>query len=75
MHEFLHFYFFIFFPGFRVKIKLIHVWYVIYESIVWREGGDESGQTHLLTFVEILGRSMRELGLGSFIEIVDLDGS
>ena len=51
------------------------MWYVVYESIVWREGGDESGQTHLLTFVEILGRSMRELGLGSFIDIVDLDVS
>jgi hypothetical protein len=52
---------------------LIHVWYVVYESIVWREGGDESEQTCLLTFGEISGRRMRELGSGSFIEIVDLD--
>jgi len=39
------------------------------------EGGDESGQTRLLTFGEISGRRMRELGLGSFIDIVDLDVS
>jgi hypothetical protein len=52
---------------------LIHVWYVVYESIVWRERGDESEQTCLLTFGEISGRRMRELGSGSFIEIVDLD--
>jgi hypothetical protein len=51
------------------------VWYVVYESIVLREGGDESGQTRLLIFNEILGRRMRDLGLGSFIEIVDLDVS
>jgi hypothetical protein len=38
---------------------------------VWSEGGDESGQTYLLTFREILNRRMRELGSGSFIEIVD----
>ena len=39
------------------------------------EGGDESGQTHLLTFGEISSRRMRELGSGSFIEIVDLNVS
>jgi hypothetical protein len=37
--------------------------------------GDESGQTCVLTFDEISGRRMRELGSGSFIEIVDLDVS
>jgi hypothetical protein len=51
------------------------VCYVVYESIVWREGGDDSGQTRLLTFGEILDRGMRELGSGSFIEIVDLSVS
>jgi hypothetical protein len=51
------------------------VWYVVYESIVWREGGDESGQTCLLTFSEISGRRMGELGSDSFIEIVDLNVS
>ena len=40
------------------------------EIIVWREGGDESEHTFLLNFGEISGRWMRELGLGSFIEIV-----
>jgi len=49
------------------------MWYVVYETIVWRGGGDNSGQTCLLTFGEILGRGMRELGLDSFIEIVDLN--
>jgi len=38
---------------------------------MWREGGDESGQTCLLTLDEISGRRMRELGSGSFIEIVE----
>jgi len=42
---------------------------------VWKEGGDEFGQTCLLTFGEISGRRMRELGSGSFMEIVDLDVS
>jgi len=51
------------------------VWYVVYQSIGWREGGDEFGQTRLLAFGEISGRRMRELGLGSLIEIVDLDVS
>jgi hypothetical protein len=51
------------------------VWYAVYESIVWREGGDESGQICLLTFGEISGRRMRELGSGFFIDIVDLDVS
>jgi len=60
---------------FVVKIKLIHAWYVVYESIMWREGGVESGKTRLLTFSEILGRRMRELGSGSFIEIIDFDVS
>ena len=49
------------------------MWYVVYEIIVWREGGGESGQAHLLIFGEISGRRMRKLGSGSFIEIVDLD--
>jgi hypothetical protein len=51
------------------------MWYVVYESIVWREGGDESGQTRLLTFDEISGTRMRELRSDSFIEIVDLNVS
>jgi len=34
---------------------------------------DESGQVHLFTFREISGRKMKELGSGSFIEIVVLD--
>ena len=34
---------------------------------------DESGQFRLLTFREISGRRMKELGSGSFIEIVVLD--
>jgi hypothetical protein len=37
--------------------------------------GDESGQTCLLTFGEISGRRMRELGSDSRIEIVDLNVS
>jgi hypothetical protein len=51
------------------------MWYVVYESIVWRGGGDESGQTCLLTFGEISGRRMREIGSDSLIEIVYLDVS
>jgi hypothetical protein len=35
--------------------------------------GDKSGQAHLLTFDEILGRRMKELGIGSRIEIIVLD--
>jgi len=35
--------------------------------------GDESGQAYLSTFSEILGKRMRELGSGSFIEIIVLD--
>jgi hypothetical protein len=35
--------------------------------------GDEFGQFRLLTFKEILGRRMKELGSSSFIEIVVLD--
>jgi hypothetical protein len=35
--------------------------------------GDESGQPHLLTFGEISDERMRELGSGSFIEIIVLD--
>ena len=35
--------------------------------------GDESGQAYLLTFDEISGRRMKELGTGSFIEIIVLD--
>jgi hypothetical protein len=34
---------------------------------------DESGQFSLLTFKEILGRRMKELGSSSSIEIVVLD--
>jgi hypothetical protein len=34
---------------------------------------DESGQFRILTFSEILGRRMKELGSGSFIAIVVLD--
>jgi hypothetical protein len=37
--------------------------------------GRRFGQICLLTFGEISGRRMRELGLDSFIEIVDLDVS
>jgi hypothetical protein len=48
---------------------------VVCESYVWREGGDESGQTRLLTFGKISDRRMRELELGSFIEIIFLDVS
>jgi hypothetical protein len=55
------------------ETKIIYPQNVVCESIVWREGGDESGQTCLLTFDEISGRRMRELGSGSFIEIVVLD--
>jgi hypothetical protein len=51
------------------------VWCVVYESIVWRGGADESEQTCLLTFGEISGRVMRESGSDSFIENVDLDVS
>ena len=36
-------------------------------------GGDESGQTRLLTFDKISDRRMRELEPGSFIKIVVLD--
>jgi hypothetical protein len=39
------------------------------------EGDGESGQACLLTFNEILGRRMRELGSGSLIEIIVLDVS
>jgi len=39
------------------------------------KGGDESGQTRLLTFDKILDRRMRKLELDSFIEIVVLDVS
>jgi hypothetical protein len=39
------------------------------------KGGDESGQTRLLTFGKILDRMMKELELGSFIEIVFLEVS
>ena len=34
---------------------------------------DEPGQFHLLNFRETSGRRMKELGLGSFMEIVVLD--
>jgi len=34
---------------------------------------DESGQFRLLTFKEILGMRMKELGLGPFIAVVVLD--
>jgi hypothetical protein len=57
------------------ETKIIYLENVVCESIVRREGGDEYGQTCLLTFGEILGRRMRELGSGSFIEIVVLDVS
>jgi hypothetical protein len=48
---------------------------IVCESYVWREGGDKSRQTCLLTFDKISDRRMRELGPGSFIEIVFLDVS
>jgi len=51
------------------------VWYVVYESIVWRGGEDEFGQTCLLTFGKISSKRIREWGLDSFIEIVDLNVS
>ena len=67
---------------FVIKIKLIHVWYVIRgmkhdnlprkyscECYVWMEGGDKSRQAHLLTFDNISGSIMRESGPGSFIEL------
>ena len=57
------------------ETKIIYLENVVCESIVRRKGGDESGQTCHLTFGEILGRRMRELGSGSFIEIVVLDVS
>jgi hypothetical protein len=34
---------------------------------------DEPGQFHFLTFKEISGRRMKELGSGTFIEIIVLD--
>jgi len=46
------------------EAQIIYLENVVCESIVWREGGDESGQTCLLTFSEISGRRMRELGTG-----------
>ena len=48
---------------------------IVCESYAWREGGDESGQTRLLTFDKISDRRIRELGLGFFIEIIVLDVS
>ena len=39
------------------------------------KGGDESGQTHLLTFGKISNMRMRELEPSSFIAIVVLDVS
>ena len=47
------------------ETKIIYLENVVCESIVRREGGDESGQTCLLTFGEISSRRMRELGSGS----------
>jgi hypothetical protein len=52
------------------ETKIIYLENVVCEIIVWREGGDESEHTCLLNFGEISGRWMRELGSGSFIEIV-----
>ena len=46
---------------------------VVYECYVWMEGGDEFGQARLLTFDKISSGRIRELGSGSFIEIVVLD--
>jgi len=45
------------------------------ECYVWMEGGDKSGQAHLLTFDKISSSRMRELQPGSFIQIVILDVS
>jgi hypothetical protein len=53
---------------------IIYLENVVCESYVWREGGDASGQTRLLTFGKISDKWIRELGPGSFIEIVVLDG-
>ena len=46
---------------------------IVYECYVWMEGGDEFGQARLLTFDKISSGRIRELGSGSFIEIVVLD--
>jgi hypothetical protein len=48
---------------------------VVCEIYVWREGGDESGQTRLLTFGKISDWRMRELEPGSFISIVVFDAN
>ena len=57
------------------ETQIIYPENIVCESIVWREGGDESGQTCLLTFDEISNRRMKELGSDSFIDIVVLDVS
>jgi len=57
------------------ETQIIYLENVVCESIVWREGGDESEQTCLLTFGEISDRRMKELGSDSCIDIVVLDVS
>jgi hypothetical protein len=47
----------------------------LWKLCVKGRGGDESGQTRLLTFGKILDRRMRELEPGSFIKFVVLDVS
>jgi hypothetical protein len=48
-----------------LETQIIYPENIVCESIVWREEGDESGQICLLTFGEILGKRMKELGFGS----------
>jgi len=65
----------------HIKKKGGESWFFLMESIIidclWmlcvNGKVDEAGQFHLLTFGEILGRRMKELGSGSLIEIVFLD--
>jgi hypothetical protein len=59
----------------RYKSTIIYPENIVCESYVWREGGDESGQTRLLTFGKIMDRRMRELEPGSIIEIIVFDVS
>jgi hypothetical protein len=55
-----------------LETMIIYPENIVCKSYLWREGGDESGQTRLVTFGKILDRRMRELRPGSFIEIVVL---
>jgi hypothetical protein len=65
----------------HIKRKEGKLWFFLMESIIigclWmlcvNGKVDESEQVSLLIFREISGRKMKELGSGSFIEIVILD--